>query len=118
MPYKKTNLQLKNILLFLLFSLSFFGFTAQATEVKLKYIGGLGSPDTRGGMIVDDKYIWVFAHKNDLWRVDRCTDDSVGPTTGDDSQSGDLWWYDDDNVNNLQNSYLSSADDVVIERNL
>lgn len=53
-----------------------------------------GDPDTRGGMIIDDYYVWISDHKQGLWRVDRCTGANDGPVSGEDSKSWDIWWYD------------------------
>ena len=54
----------------------------------------LGEPDTRGGMVIDDKYVWISDHKQGLWRVDRCTGANAGAVSGEDSKSWDIWWYD------------------------
>lgn len=94
------NQQFKSILLFLLFLFSFAGFTLQAADIKLEFNRGLATPDTRGGMVMDDKYLWISDHKNGLWRVDRCTGASAGDTTSDDSASWDLWWYNDGATHN------------------
>lgn len=51
-------------------------------------------PDTRGGMVMDDRYVWISDHKGGLWRVDRCTGANAGDVSGSDSSSWDLWWYD------------------------
>ena len=61
--------------------------------VGLQFVMGTGDPDTRGGMVMDDQYVWISAHKNGLWRVDRCTGANTGDTTGNDNAAWDLWWY-------------------------
>lgn len=52
------------------------------------------TPDTRGGMVIDDKYVWIADHKNGLWRVDRCTGANSGDVSSKDGAAWDLWWYD------------------------
>ncbi len=56
----------------------------------------LATPDTRGGMIMDDKYLWVAHHARGLWRVDRCTGANAGFPRGNlsDGKAWDLWYYD------------------------
>ena len=51
-------------------------------------------PDTRGGMVLDDKYTWIADHGNGLWRVERCTGLGAGDVSAADGGAWDLWWYD------------------------
>lgn len=69
-------------------------FTASSPSISDLPVLQYGVPDTRGGMVLDDKYVWISDHKSGLWRVDRCTATNPGDKTSNDSASWDLWWYD------------------------
>lgn len=53
----------------------------------------LPTPDTRGGMIMDDKYVWIAHHARGLWRVDRCTGANAAIQRPD-GKAWDLAYYD------------------------
>jgi hypothetical protein len=61
-----------------------------AGVVGMQYVTGTSGPDTRGGMVLDDDHVWISAHKNGLWRVDRCTAANAGDTTGNDGAAWNI----------------------------
>lgn len=66
---------------------------AYAGSVAFQYVTGLDFPDTRGGMILDDLYVYISGHQNGLWRADRCTGANAHDINAPDAGSWDLWWY-------------------------
>lgn len=74
----------------------FFPATAYAGIVRFfpSPVMELPVPDTRGGMVMDDKYVWIAHHARGLWRVDRCTGANPGETSAQDGKSWDLWYHD------------------------
>jgi hypothetical protein len=63
--------------------------------VSMEFVMGLDTPDTRGGMVLDDQYVWISDHKGGLNRFHRCTGTADLSLSGDDSKSWDLWFYND-----------------------
>ncbi len=97
-------------LLVVLLGVMIFATAANAGTVAMVYVGGLDSPDTRGGMVMDDNYVWISAHKDGLWRADRCTGSNAGDKTSDDGAAWDLWWYNDDNNIPKHDGYPADPD--------
>ena len=82
------------VLLVVLLGAMIFVTAASAGTVGLKYVTGTGLPDTRGGMVLDSKYVWISGHGKGLWRAERCTGSGGQDYVGvGDSGSWDLWWY-------------------------
>ena len=63
------------------------------TIVQLEYVTGTPKPDTRGGMVVDDQYVWIAGHQSGLWRANCCDGTGAGDVSTADNGSWDLWWY-------------------------
>ena len=69
--------------------ISFLFINSYAQEpLELQYQFGLAKPDTRGGVYVDDEWIWMADHKDGLWRARKCDGSDAGDVTSDD---GKLW---------------------------
>jgi uncharacterized repeat protein (TIGR01451 family) len=66
---------------------------AHAGTIELQYVTGTATPDTRGGMVVDDQYVWIAGHQQGLWRANCCDGSGAGDVSSADSGSWDLWWY-------------------------
>lgn len=97
------------LLLTIMVSLSVGASSSEAGTVSFfqTIVNQTGTPDTRGGMVLDDRYVWISDHKTGLWRYTRCT---INPPTvnadvaGNDGASWDLWWY------NSTGNYPSNPD--------
>ncbi|MBT7044301.1 MAG: hypothetical protein HN977_02815, partial [Gammaproteobacteria bacterium] len=79
--------------LFLIFNLiSFLFINSYAQEpLELQYQFGLAKPDTRGGVYVDDEWIWMADHKDGLWRARKCDGSDAGDVTSDDGKLWDIY---------------------------
>jgi hypothetical protein len=60
-------------------------------NLELFYSFGLGEPDTRGGVYVDDTWIWIADHKDGLWRANKCDGSLAGSTSSDDKALWDIY---------------------------
>ena len=85
--------QLKKLFLALAVMLFVLGFGLQVNaQLHLEFNFGLDHPDTRGGVYVDDTWIWIANHNNDggLWRAKKCdgSDDGYPNAQG---LEGKLW---------------------------
>ena len=60
-------------------------------DLELLYNFDLGVPDTRGGIYVDDTWIWIADHKDGLWRAKKCDGSEASSTTSDDGKIWDIY---------------------------
>jgi hypothetical protein len=78
------------ITLFFIILLAFSMNGFSQISLELLYSFNLAVPDTRGGIYVDDTWIWLADHKNGLWRARKCDGSDSSDTSGDDAKIWDL----------------------------
>ena len=61
------------------------------SDWELAYTSGLAEPDTRGGVYVDDTWVWIGDHKDGLWRAKKCDGSEAGSTTEGDAELWDVY---------------------------